>query len=218
MSEKYQYFNGLRFTRDDKTGYYLNSTIRKRIHRYVWEYYNGEIPDGYQIHHKDGDKSNNSIENLELLKKSDHCKLHGDLLTEDQREWRRNNLNIVARPKAIEWHKSEQGHLWHIQQYEKMKDKLHIIVKCVCVNCGREFDGHSNSRYCSNKCRSSYRRKTGVDSIQAVCAICGKPFIKNKYSNTMTCSKSCGAKYSRLVYNTTGKRGTNNEISKQAET
>ena len=43
MSEKYQYFNGLKFTRDDKTGYYLNSTIRKRMHRYVWEFYNGQI-------------------------------------------------------------------------------------------------------------------------------------------------------------------------------
>ena len=56
---KFAYFNGLKFTRDDKTGYYLNSTIRKRLHRCVWEYYNGEIPKGYHIHHKDNDKSNN---------------------------------------------------------------------------------------------------------------------------------------------------------------
>ena len=59
MSSKYQYFNGLKFTRDDKTGYYLNSTIEKRMHRYVWEFYNGPIPKGYDIHHKDEDKANN---------------------------------------------------------------------------------------------------------------------------------------------------------------
>jgi sugar lactone lactonase YvrE len=70
--QKYQHFNGIKFTRDEKTGYYLNSTIRKRLHRYVWEFYNGKIPEGYQIHHKDKDKSNNDISNLELMPFSAH--------------------------------------------------------------------------------------------------------------------------------------------------
>ena len=52
------WFNGIKFTKDDKTGYYLNSSIRKRLHRYVWELHYGEIPEGYHIHHIDFDKSN----------------------------------------------------------------------------------------------------------------------------------------------------------------
>ena len=43
--EKYQYYNGLKFTRDEKTGYYLNATNRIRMHRYVWECINGPIPE-----------------------------------------------------------------------------------------------------------------------------------------------------------------------------
>ena len=35
------WFNGIKFTKDDKTGYYLNSSIRKRLHRYVWELHYG---------------------------------------------------------------------------------------------------------------------------------------------------------------------------------
>lgn len=51
MAEKYQFFDGKKFTRDDKTGYYLCSTgdennVRKRMHVYVWEYFNGPISKG----------------------------------------------------------------------------------------------------------------------------------------------------------------------------
>lgn len=46
------------------------------LHRYVWEKFNGEIPEGYQIHHKDKNKLNWSIKNLELVKMSDHQRKH----------------------------------------------------------------------------------------------------------------------------------------------
>ncbi len=36
----------------------------------------GKIPDGYDIHHKDFNKTNNNIENLECLSKSDHTRLY----------------------------------------------------------------------------------------------------------------------------------------------
>ena len=62
MADKHQYFNGKMFTRDEDTGYYLCSSksadgSRKRMHVYVWEYYNGFVPSGYHVHHKDEDKN-----------------------------------------------------------------------------------------------------------------------------------------------------------------
>lgn len=36
-------------------------------HRVIWYYFNGEIPEGLEVNHKDEDKTNNSLDNLELL-------------------------------------------------------------------------------------------------------------------------------------------------------
>jgi len=37
------------------------------LHRYVWEKFNGHIPPRHLILHKDGDPSNNNIDNLECI-------------------------------------------------------------------------------------------------------------------------------------------------------
>ena len=191
--QKDQYFNGVKFTRDDKTGYYLNSSMRMRMHRYVWEYYNGEIPDGYQIHHKDRDKGNNDISNLELIPFSAHAKLHSTERAEARHEWVVENLKENAQPKASEWHKSESGRQWHREHFEQVKDKVHPEETMICEMCGKEYIGKvsAENRFCSNKCKAAWRRKSGVDNEVRICACCGTEFTANKYAKTQTCSRAC---------------------------
>ena len=105
-------FNGRKYVRDEKTGYYLchdSAGSGRRLHRDVWEFYNCKIPKGYDVHHKDGDKSNNEISNLQLLTKKEHGEIHGRELSEEEREWRRNNIVEKALPAAVEWHGSKEG-------------------------------------------------------------------------------------------------------------
>ncbi|MDR1147599.1 MAG: HNH endonuclease, partial [Spirochaetaceae bacterium] len=45
-------------------------------HCVVWEEHNGPIPQGMHIHHKDGNKENNNIENLELVDALTHKRYH----------------------------------------------------------------------------------------------------------------------------------------------
>lgn len=45
---------------------------RKYVHRVVWEAFNGPIPEGLQINHKDENKLNNSLSNLSLVTPSEN--------------------------------------------------------------------------------------------------------------------------------------------------
>jgi len=56
-------------------GYYsLTTGDRCLMHRYVWQKERGEIPEGWDIHHINEDKTDNRIENLECLPKSEHTR------------------------------------------------------------------------------------------------------------------------------------------------
>jgi len=44
--------------------------------KYIWEQQNGEMPKGKMIHHIDGNKKNDAIENLQLCSRKEHRLLH----------------------------------------------------------------------------------------------------------------------------------------------
>ena len=70
----YQEYDGKKFTLKN-TGYYaLTKNDRCLMHRYVWQKERGKIPNGYDIHHINEIKSDNRIENLECLPKSEHTR------------------------------------------------------------------------------------------------------------------------------------------------
>lgn len=196
---RYIEYDGKRFYEDGK-GYWLGQVRgedgkyhRIRLHIYVWEKYNGPVPDGYDIHHIDHDTSNNEIDNLEALPRNEHHRLH---MAE------RDPLDMIyimetcVRPKAAPWHKSEQGREWHSRQYEKtLAPKWDDQVTLTCEYCGKEYQTSTlmrgRSHFCSNKCKTAYRYHAGLDNVERVCPVCGKSFTVNKYSRTKTCSKQC---------------------------
>lgn len=198
-----QYFNGIRFTIGPGRKYFSNSAVRpKSMHCYVWSYYNGEIPKGYDIHHIDGDRYNNDISNLQCIEKHEHRRLHGRQLTEEQREWKRNNINTKARPAAIAWHKSEAGKQWHKEHGKKMIIPK-IEVDCICQQCGKSFVTANSKgvirKFCSAACAQKYRRQNGLNDIKAVCCVCGKEFTTDKYRPKKTCSKSCAGRWCHMT-------------------
>ena len=67
--------------RVNNKGYYIITSGKegnngKSLHLLIFEDFYGEIPDGYIVHHKDGNPQNNCILNLQLMRRNEHVKLH----------------------------------------------------------------------------------------------------------------------------------------------
>lgn len=158
------------------------------MHVVVWEAFYGKITKGFHVHHIDGDKSNNCIYNLKLLSIKQHVNAH---FSEEKREAARKHVANI-RPLTKEWHSSENGRKWHkdhgIDGWNKKKE---ITKKCKV--CEKEFKTKTyHQLFCSNKCKSSWRRASGLDIIEVKCEFCKNIFTKSRYSKATCCSKSCG--------------------------
>lgn len=70
-----------------------------RIHRLVAETFIGNIPTGYHVHHKDGNKQNNDVDNLEILSIKDHARETHEMYPHNYDGM--NHYNKVIRPKRI---------------------------------------------------------------------------------------------------------------------
>lgn len=130
----YQYFDGKKFSIRSNGYYGKTYGNRKLMHRYVWEYYNKrKIPQGYDIHHIDEDRSNNRISNLELIKKDEHARKYG------------------------------KGENQYTKQKRKDSKKMENKEKNECWVCGKESpEGRKTcSKPCSNKYNTtaSHKRK-----------------------------------------------------------
>lgn len=202
-------FDGIIFTLDKKSGYYLsakpvNGERRELLHRYVYSKFNGEIPKGYDVHHKDKDKNNNSIENLEIIKRHEHTSMHSKERIYSNYDEEVAKFLERTQEKAKIWHSSNDGKEWHSKHaYESIVmavTKKDFMARCSV--CGKWFETSSafadKAMYCSKNCKAKARRKRGVDNVEKTCIICGKKFTSNKYNKTLTCGKSCGAKFGRL--------------------
>ena len=66
------------------------------LHRQIWEDHYGPIPKDKCIHHKDGDWSNNTIENLECISVQEHIHRHpaSDKTRQKQAEKSKQNDNL----------------------------------------------------------------------------------------------------------------------------
>lgn len=167
------------------------------LHQEIWKQANGPIPEGYEVHHKDGDPLNNVLLNLELLTRAQHARVHqerGDFVCTSKQ---RRHLARV-RPLAAAWHSSPEGMRWHKQHgIDVFRDQPKTAR--LCAECGTQFNAtHSDAKYCSVRCQGRARRKDPDQYVEMACEICKTPFriFKCELSRAnrprqRTCSRTC---------------------------
>lgn len=141
-----------------------------RLHRAVWEAAHGPIPRGYHVHHINGDKADNRLENLELLSHGEHSAAHANEKLGPYR-------HIAVRNA-------------HAKMRENRQKRLSERVLS-CVVCGSDFRSSAKhpTRFCSSPCVQ--RARSGAfNSEQRPCEYCGEAYTATKRVQKY-CSKRC---------------------------
>lgn len=127
------------------------------LHVQIWKDTYGDIPNGYVIHHIDGNPDNNNIDNLECVSQKEHMAKHYS-----DKEWS-GAIRIAL----------SEGQL------------RRPMLKYVCKNCNKEFESRRshNVLFCSDKCGQQWRTKNGTSksSYEKVCKKCQKRFKTTKW-------------------------------------
>lgn len=165
------------------------------LHRDIWAHYHGPIPDGHDVHHRDGDPENNARDNLECLPADEHQRRHFEEAS------RRGRARVAAMPPekraamlaaAAEWHRSPEGRAWHREHAMRLAVGLKPR-RVACSRCGVEFETRKRgrTRFCGANCKAAARRASGVDNRPRACVGCGGEFVVNRYAPRRYCSRAC---------------------------
>ena len=98
---------------------------QQKLHRLIWIFFNGDIPDGFQIDHIDGDKHNNRIENLRLA-------------TRNQNMWNRKAKGYRFKDNRFEVQLRHFGKYIYVGTF-KTEDEAKEAYRAKCIELRGEF-------------------------------------------------------------------------------
>lgn len=87
-------------------------------HVLVWEEHFGPVPRGFEIHHVNEDKLDNRIENLRIVSRLEHKRIHGGCIFVDGVWWKPCGRCGVRKP---------------VTDYYKKRDGIHSICRTCTI-------------------------------------------------------------------------------------
>lgn len=171
IDDKHQRFNGETYLLD-RTGHHRRLNY---LHRIIWNYCYGEIPEGYEIHHADLEKSNNDISNLQIMTGHEHKKLH-----------RKYAAKVTCPVCGKIFANRSHGSKFCSRQCAGKARQMPTVEK-ICLACGKAFTTNRvEVKYCSFDCYAEARGRLPKQT----CLICAKVFSP-KTIHQIYCSPEC---------------------------
>lgn len=159
FSKHYKRFCNGRITPKDYVRVTLTCKDKKQVefafHRVIWFYFNGEIPEGLEVNHKDEDKTNNSLDNLELLTHPENIN-YG---TRNQRAGASNSIALKGHhisdecKKKLSLANSKPVLQYNLETNEPIKEWYGVREAARCLNL--------NSSSIAACCRGGKRKQCG---------------------------------------------------------
>ena len=183
VSETQKKFAGFKFYKN--VGKSFCCTIS--LHRFVWQYFNGEIPDGYDAHHRDFNHNNNDIANLELVTKDEHKQIHAAVKSKRKPEKKSTFTCAVC---SREYTSANRGNNTYCSaKCKKVAERVRAVEIRTCEVCGKEFKTSDDARFCSRKCIGEFLKHQETK----ICPVCGKIFSDVVSKRRKHCSPECAA-------------------------
>ena len=187
IDDTHQKFDGIVYNKS-KSGHY---TAGVSIHRAVYAYYYGDIPDDHVVHHINEIKSDNNISNLLMMTKGEHSTLHGPKRIHPKRPKHIIKCEYCGKEVETVVNSTRRFCSNKCQKNARYHSGVDIEIRN-CAFCGKEFpvDKYSTTQCCCLEC--TYKLK-GEREIRE-CPVCGNSFEVKKSKKQVTCSHACGSK------------------------
>lgn len=115
------------------------------------------------------------------------------------RKQKAREMAAKYRDLTKEWHASPAGLAWH-KAHGLMTWVTRKPINITCKVCDKQSDTKTyHQEFCSNACKSMWRRKNKLDDIDKTCPVCEKQYRSSKYSRSKTCGRSCGKNVNKHI-------------------
>ena len=149
-------------------------------HRVIWWLQYGELPpNGFHIHHINGDPCDNRIENLEAITVTEHVKKSGHLAD----VYPEAHSVLTCHQCKKEFQQLERSVRWR----EKQGQNQFFCSKSCQVTFQNQFKKGKSNNY------PKTRKQPALKGVNLICQSCQKEYYVTKHREhiSKTCSKQC---------------------------
>lgn len=172
----------------------VNGKYYKPEHRLIAEFNYGNIPKYNQVHHIDGNSLNNSPDNLLIVSKEQHEKIHNKSIPDNTGKKYSDELKEkIGKATTYRFENDEKYRKRHSEAVSSAMNNNDNLIHSIRKY--RHIDAIERLKDCQKLTDLTCFVENGSVKVKKICEICGKEFsVLFKDRERCLCSMECSAK------------------------